>query len=412
MHQKLTNNLLVKCKGLFFMLLILGISLGVKAQDGKALFDANCKSCHAMNDVVIGPALKNVHKKFSTEWLHKWIKNSQALVKAGDKDAVAVFNEFNKMVMPNQNLSDAEIDAVLAYIGKESEQAPVAAAPTSPAPGTVTPEKDNSTLYWVIAIFLILLALAATLNKIKKGLEYAVREKEGIPHPPHLEPKEARSLWISKNKKLIAVVLLLLVVFGSVKGWYALKDIGVYTNYEPEQPIHFSHKLHAGDNKIACLYCHSGADKSRHANIPSASTCMNCHKYVKEGPVYGDKEIKKIYAALDWDGSKYGTNQKPIQWIRVHSLPALAYFNHAQHVTVGKIECQTCHGPVQEMDVVKQFSPLTMGWCINCHRETEVKMDGNGYYDEVHKTLAAKYGKDAKLTVDKIGGLDCARCHY
>ncbi|HQP00995.1 MAG TPA: cytochrome c, partial [Bacteroidia bacterium] len=157
MHQKLTNNLLVKCKGLFFMLLILGISLGVKAQDGKALFDANCKSCHAMNDVVIGPALKNVHKKFSAEWLHKWIKNSQALVKAGDKDAVAVFNEFNKMVMPNQNLSDAEIDAVLAYIGKESEQAPVAAAPTAPAPGTVTPEKDNSTLYWVIAIFLILL---------------------------------------------------------------------------------------------------------------------------------------------------------------------------------------------------------------------------------------------------------------
>jgi cytochrome c551/c552 len=411
MHRTLINNLVANSKGLFFMLLILTLATGVYAQDGKALFDANCKQCHAINDVVIGPALKNIEQKYSEEWLIKWIKGSQALVKAGDKDAVAIFNQFNKVVMPNQNLSDAEIKAVLAWITEESNKAPVAATPGGAAPGTA-PEKSNNTLYWVLAIIIILLALSATLGKIKRGLEYALREKEGIPHPVPVEPKKARKIWIRSNKKLIAVILLILVVFGSVKGWYALKDIGVYTNYEPEQPIHFSHKLHAGDNKIACLYCHSGADKSRHANIPSASLCMNCHKYVKEGPVYGDQEIKKIYASLDWDGVKYGENQKPIQWIRVHSLPALAYFNHAQHVTAGKIECQTCHGPVQEMEVVKQFSPLTMGWCINCHRETEVKMDGNGYYDEVHKTLAAKYGADAKLTVDKIGGLECARCHY
>lgn len=416
MHRTIFNDLIAESKRLFLLLLVLTVSVGAYAQDGKAIFDANCKMCHSLNDVVIGPALKNVDTKFSKDWLHKWIKNSQALVKSGDKDAVAVFKEYNQLVMPNQNLSDAEIDAVLAWIHAESNKAPAAAAPSgvpagAPA-GAAETAKDNSTLYWVIAIILILLALLITLGKIKRGLEYAVRDKEGIPQPQHVEPKQACKNWIRSHKKLIAVVLLILMVWSSVKGWYALKGIGVYTDYQPEQPIHFSHKLHAGDNKIACLYCHSGADKSRHANIPSANVCMNCHKYVKEGPVYGDQEIKKIYAALDWDGSKYGTNQKPIQWIRVHSLPSLAYFNHSQHVKVGKIECQTCHGPVQEMDVVKQFSPLTMGWCINCHRETEVKVDGNAYYDGIHKDLASKYGADAKITVDKIGGLDCDRCHY
>jgi cytochrome c551/c552 len=403
------NNLKINIGRLFLMMLLLLAPLSIFAQDGKALFDANCKQCHAINDVVIGPALKDIEKRRSEEWLIKWIKGSQAMVKAGDPAAVEVFNKYNKVVMPNQNVNDAEIKAILTWIKEEGSKVPVAKIPTPGAPGAE--EKDN-TLWWVLGSILLFLSLVAILNKVKSGLEYAIREKTGVPHPIPMEPKKARKIWIRGNKKLIAVVLLLLVVFGSVKGWYGLKSLGVSTNYEPDQPIHFSHKLHAGDNKIACLYCHSGADKSRHANIPSASLCMNCHKYVKEGPMYGDQEIKKIYAALDWDGVNYGTNQKPLQWIRVHNLPALAYFNHAQHVTVGKVECQTCHGPIQEMEVVKQFSPLTMGWCINCHRETEVKMDGNGYYDELHKTLAAKYGADAKLTVDKIGGIECARCHY
>ncbi|MEZ5067665.1 MAG: c-type cytochrome [Bacteroidia bacterium] len=347
MHKTIINDLIAKSKGLFILLLVLAVSMSAYAQDGKAIFDANCKMCHAINDVVIGPPLKGVDQKFSKDWLHKWIKNSQSLVKAGDKDAVAIFKEYNQLVMPNQNLSDAEIDAVLGWIHEESNKAPVAAAPVgAPATsGAAEAAKDNSTLYWVIAIIIILLALLATLGKIKKGLEYAVRDKEGIPQPQPVSGWQACKNWIRGNKKLIAVILVIFMIWSNVKGWYTLKDIGVYTNYQPEQPIHFSHKLHAGDNKIACLYCHSGADKSRHANIPSANVCMNCHKYVKEGPVYGDQEIKKIYAALDWDGTKYGSNQKPIQWIRVHSLPALAYFNHSQHVKVGKIECQTCHGP-------------------------------------------------------------------
>ncbi len=409
MYLTVFNNLKINI-GRFFLIVFLLSTTSTFAQDGKALFDANCKQCHAINDVVIGPALKGVDKKHDEAWLIKWIKASQSMVKAGDAKAVEIFNEYNKVVMPNQNVNDAEIKAILAWV--KAEESKVVVKPITPGGEGAAEEKNTGKMWWILGSISILLAISAALGRVKKGLEYAIREKEGVAHPIPVETKQARKNWIRGNKKLIAFMALALVVVGSVKGWYGLKEIGITTNYEPDQPIKFSHKLHAGENKIACLYCHTGADKSKHANIPSAGLCMNCHKYVKEGPLHGDTEVKKIYAALDWDGVKYGTNQKPIQWIRVHNLPSLAYFNHAQHVNVGKIECQTCHGKVEEMEIVKQSSPLTMGWCINCHRDTEVKMDGNGYYDELHKNLAAKYGADAKLTVDKIGGLECARCHY
>jgi hypothetical protein len=141
---------------------------------------------------------------------------------------------------------------------------------------------------------------------------------------------------------------------------------------------------------------------------------MNCHRYIQEGPLTGKEEIAKIYAALDFDPAtgQYGPNQKPVQWVRVHNLPDLAYFNHSQHVAVAGIECQSCHGPVEEMDVLRQHAPLTMGWCIQCHRDTEVNMEGNGYYEEFHKKLVEQHGADAKITVETIGGTECIRCHY
>ena len=226
--------------------------------------------------------------------------------------------------------------------------------------------------------------------------------------------KEGRKHWVREHKKLIALLVIIAFVGGSVKGWYALAGIGISQGYQPDQPIKFSHKLHAGTNKIDCRYCHSGAEKAKNANIPSPNVCMNCHKYIQSGPVYGKAEIAKIYDAIGWDPAKqaYTGIQKPIQWVRIHNLPDFAYFNHSQHVKVGKVECQTCHGPIQEMEQVAQFSPLTMGWCINCHRTTEVKMEGNGYYTKLHDDLKKKYGAEARLTVDKIGGLECARCHY
>ena len=152
---------------------------------------------------------------------------------------------------------------------------------------------------------------------------------------------------------------------------------------------------------------------------------MNCHKNVSE--FQGDKdstyveyskefytaEIQKLYNAVGWDktAQKYTGKQKPVKWVRIHNLPDFAYFNHSQHVSVAGVECQTCHGPVETFEIMKQHSPLTMGWCINCHRETDVKVEGNDYYKKIHDELAKKYGVQ-KLTAANMGGTECGKCHY
>lgn len=399
---------------LFFSFIFLNLPKIQAQPDGEALFKAQCAACHTTTaSKLVGPGLKDVHTRAGEEWLISWTKNSQAMVQAGDAYAVKIFEENNKIAMPPFALSDEEIKAIFAYIKAQGEPA----ATTAAAPGAVAPADaaPTSTTPWTLWILIgVLLVLFLALGKIRAALEKAIRAKQGMGEPPILSPQQACKNWVRGNKKLIAAVVIVFLAWGSVKGWYALAAIGIYTDYAPEQPIRFSHKLHAGQNGISCNYCHSSAEKSRHAGIPSANVCMNCHKFVQQGPVYGTTEIAKIYKALDYDPNtgKYGANPQPIQWIQVHNLPDLAYFNHSQHTTVGGLECQTCHGPVQEMETVKQFSPLTMGWCIQCHRDTEVKMAGNGYYTELHEKLKAKYGADAKLTVDKIGGLECARCHY
>jgi len=142
---------------------------------------------------------------------------------------------------------------------------------------------------------------------------------------------------------------------------------------------------------------------------------MNCHKNVQKGPEYGTEEIAKIYDAVGWDvkTQKYVRPARPVQWIRIHNLPDHVYFNHSQHVVAGKVACQTCHGPIQEMKEVYQFAPLSMGWCVNCHRQTEVQFGGNNYYstyEKLHEQLKNK--TIDKVTVEKIGGTECAKCHY
>ena len=380
--------------------------------DGEALFKAQCAQCHSTgDDRILGPGLKDIDKRRTEAWLIPWIKNSQAVIKSGDAYAVKIYNEYNQTAMPSFALTDDEIKSILAYVKAEGEKAPAAGPAGGPA--GVPVEEDG--FPWVLwSVLAVLIVLYFALGKVKKGLERALRAKQGIPEPVPVPVKQASKNWIRGNKKLIAVLVLIGAFWGSVKGWNALAGIGIQQDYAPEQPIKFSHKLHVGQNGISCNYCHTGAEKSRHANIPSLTVCMNCHKGVQSGPQYGKEEIAKIYAALDYDPAtqKYGNNPKPVKWVRVHNLPDLAYFNHAQHVTVAGIECQTCHGPVEEMEVLKQHSPLTMGWCIDCHRNTEVKTEGNAYYTELHEKLKKQYGPEAKITVDKIGGLECARCHY
>ena len=394
---------------LFITLFLYYSSVLAQAPNGEKLFKDNCTQCHSAGEnKVIGPGLKGIHERREEAWLLKWVKGSSAMIKSGDEYAVKIFNDNGKVVMPNQNLSDDEIKAVFAYVKAEGAKVPVVPVASTGAAGA---EEKKGIPGMLILAVVILAILAVVLNRVKKGLEKALLIKEGKPVPERVPGKIATKRWIRGNKKLIAVILLFLFFWGSWKGWYALAGIGISQDYQPTQPIKFSHKLHAGQDKINCQYCHSGAEKSKTAGIPSANVCMNCHKYIQEGPVYGKDEIAKIYAALDYDPAttKYGNNPKPIQWTRIHNLPDLAYFNHSQHVKVGKIECQKCHGPVEEYDYdgMKQFSQLTMGWCIDCHRKTDVNTKGNAYYDklmELHDNKAMK--------VEDIGGLECSKCHY
>jgi mono/diheme cytochrome c family protein len=393
----------------------------LQAQDAAKLFKANCASCHKPTDQkLVGPGLKGIRSRWPEEAkLIAWIKNSTAFLATGDAYANKLFEEYGKSVMPAQNLADADIVAIIDWADKGGD-APAATATDATAETKATGSETSSDTYAIIllGVGVILLVLVSVLGSVKTSLESLVNEKKGIVTEPKpvRTPVENFKHWASGNKKLVAIIGLILVIWVAKQGWDGLMGIGVYQGYAPEQPIKFSHKLHAGDNKIACVYCHSGVEKSKHANIPSANVCMNCHMYIQEGPTYGKEEIGKIYSALDYNPEtrKYGKNQKPIKWIRVHSLPDHAYFNHSQHVAVGKIECAECHGPIDSMEVVQQYSPLTMGWCIDCHRKTEVDYKDNKYYEELHKKFVndPSYKKGDKFTIGSIGGLECSKCHY
>lgn len=397
------------------------------AQDGAKLFKGNCASCHKPTDQkLVGPGLKGIRSRWPDEAkLISWIKNSSEFLKTGDAYANKLYEEYGKAGMPAQALSDAEIIAIIDWSDKGGD-APATPAATEAGAGAATTgasaadkAADSTTYtYVILGIAALLLVLISVLGSVKKSLESLVNDKNGvvIKPVPVRNSVQKFNYWASQNKKLVAIICLILITWVSKIGWDQLMGIGVYEGYAPEQPIKFSHELHAGQNKIACVYCHSGVEKSKHANIPSANVCMNCHAYIQEGPNYGKEEISKIYAALDYNPETrvYGPNQKPIEWIRVHNLPDHVYFNHSQHVKVGKIECAQCHGAIDSMAVVKQNSPLTMGWCIDCHRKTEVKVEGNGYYEELHKKFKEdpKYKKGDPFTVEKIGGLECSKCHY
>jgi len=265
--------------------------------------------------------------------------------------------------------------------------------------------------------------LLVIFRSIRIALHNSAQLAEGKSPMPDMTLWQESKLWMQKNRRLVGVCCIVLGFMGMKSCWDACYNIGVYYDwktqkgYKPEQPIKFSHKLHAGEHEIACQYCHSSVEKSKHAGIPSVNICMNCHKGIQKGPQYGETEIAKIYKAAGFDpkSGKYDTKlQKPLEWIKVHNLPDHVYFNHSQHVVVGKQECTSCHGNLKEMTVAEQKAPLTMKWCIECHRKTEVAMADNPYYDRLHKALKAKYAGqyDVKFTVDKIGGLECSKCHY
>ena len=396
-----------------FIVLILTIfSCQLFAEDvakGEQIFKQNCTACHMMTDAkLVGPGLKGVTDKYEKEWLIKWIRNSQELIASGDERAIKIYEEYNKVAMSSFYFSDDEFSDLLAYMANP----PVEEEPIIAANETVLDNGGGMSTSSLIMIYaLVLLVLVFVLTSVKNSLKESLgQETESISQTLYAQYR----LFISNNINVIFVCSVLAVIL--LKFTYdAMMGIGVTTNYMPSQPIEFSHKIHAGQNGIDCNYCHTSARKSKHSGIPSADLCMNCHTYINEGTITGKAEIQKIYDAIGFDADSRtyieGYEQKPIEWVRIHNLPDHAYFNHSQHVVTGGLECQDCHGPVEEMDVLYQYSELTMGWCIDCHRETEVKMEGNNYYTHLHEQLMEKY-KGEKITVDKIGGLECAKCHY
>jgi mono/diheme cytochrome c family protein/heme/copper-type cytochrome/quinol oxidase subunit 2 len=375
---------------------------------GKAVFNANCKTCHKLDQKYIGPALRGATDRNSAAWVKTWIANSQAVIASGDSYAVALYKEYNNSIMPSYTfLSDAELDGLLSYIEYGDKVDPAAAASGDAAAGGATAAGSGipneylgiilGVLVFVLVLILIVLGLIVTvLTKYINKQDLPEDDKEFVSQKYDFGK-------VFKSDAFIILVTALVVAFTAKTAIDGLYSIGVQQGYAPAQPIAFSHALHAGQYEIACQYCHTGVEIGKSANIPSANICMNCHTHIQNvgGKEGISLEIQKIYNAVD--------NNQPIEWVRVHNLPDLAYFNHAQHVAVGGIECQTCHGPIQEMEVVGQHSSLTMGWCIDCHRQTEIATEGNVYYDKLVQLHATS--KDA-LKVKDIGGLECAKCHY
>ena len=402
------------------------------AQDGEKLFKQNCTACHKVDKDLVGPALKGVQERWSgkEDLLHEWIKNPAKVKDMGDPYVDKLLAEWMPKggLMAAQLVSDEEIDAILAYIDAWEPPAAPVVAPGDPtaASGSAAPADQGISTMWLVIVAFILLVLIFSLVGVRSSLtrlNSAILDAEGKEMEPVLSSSERFKAWLWKNKTFVAILAILVTVYFVVLGYEALMGIGVYQGYTPEQPIKFNHTLHAGTNQIACVYCHSGALKSKHAGIPSANICMNCHTGINEGrTAEGTAEIAKIYEAIGWDleSRSYTGEEKPIKWVKVHNLPDHVYFNHAQHYVVGEIECQECHGQIQEdYTVAGQFAPLTMGWCIDCHNKTTVKMDGNGYYDEVHERLVdhgkdelKKYLEDGTISVKDLGGWECSKCHY
>ena len=397
-----------------------GLSQEADIQEGKALFNTNCAACHQLNRKAVGPALRGVTEKYDREWLYSWIKNGTQMIKDGDPQAVAIWEEYNRAVMTNYpQFSNEQIDNILAY----TNYTPPAPAPAVATAETVSQGSDisvNIILAVTIVIFTILIVM---LFLVQRTL-IKIANASGVKIEP--EPKRnIRPLWkaVVENQFIMFVLVIGFLLSSAYFTYGYLMQIGIDQGYAPIQPIHYSHKIHAGANQIECKYCHSSARVSKHSGIPSLNVCMNCHEYIGEYNGEEDlengytkdfytNEIKKLYNAVGWDEENqvYTGNTQPVKWIRIHNLPDFVYFNHAQHAQVAQIECQTCHGPVEEMEIMYQYSPLTMGWCIDCHRESNVDKD-NEYYQKVHEELSKKYGVE-QLTVAQLGGIECAKCHY
>ncbi len=372
--------------------------------EGRQLFNEwGCNTCHAVDKVVVGPALAGVYDRKDLPWIYAFVQNSQRVIASGDEYAVNLFNEYNGTVMLSHDIADEDILKILAYVKDYTDNPPVADVVTATGDGTaVAAEGGIPAKYMtiiivtlIVVLVLILIVLALIIGVLTK---YLNEKKDLSDEDKEIVEEKVNLGAFFRHPGVIGIVTFLVIALGSKNVIDGLYTIGVQQGYAPKQPIAFSHKIHAGQYEIDCQYCHTGVEIGKSANIPSVNICMNCHSSIKTD----SPQIQKLYAAQE--------SGRPIEWVRVHNLPDLAYFNHSQHVKVGGVECQTCHGEIQEMEVVEQASPLTMGWCIDCHRTTALNTKDNGYYDK----LVELHNKSTKepMKVEDIGGLECSKCHY
>ena len=423
-YKKITKTLFASC----LLLAIFSFNNSASAQvNGEQLFKANCASCHYPDKDFTGPALKGwADREPDKEWIYKWMASPTKMI-AEDAYAKALFEKWKPTVMTAfPNLKKEEVDAILAYV--DAYTPPV---PKGPSTDPNAPSSDNSLLFGILTLILALVGFI--LLQVNSNLRKLTDEKEGV--------LRGEPVPFYRNKTYLMAGVLLLFGMGGYMTIEGAIGMGRSKNYQPEQPIYYSHVVHAGVNQISCLYCHGSAQDSKHAGIPSVNVCMNCHMAIKEyqgdpivkedgTQVDGTAEIQKLYEYAGWnpkinaynpDNDKDGIpdGAKPIEWVRIHNLPDHVYFNHSQHVKVGKQQCQTCHGNIQEMPEVYQFSDLSMGWCINCHRESKVDFnnketgEGNKFYsiyEKFHNDLKNK--KMDSVTVEHIGGTECQKCHY
>ena len=463
---RLVKNMAV---GLFVLLPAVQASAGVwdegNIENGQALFNANCASCHKVTEeVVAAPGLAGIADRWgaSEELLIQWIQNPQGAAESGDPYIKSLVERYVPTYgwMSAQAVSADEIKDIMAYV-----QNPPDVSSTAADAGAECPNVDEIPLeeegfeagIWFLILLILFLIIALSAAGVGRTLTSALLEERGLQPLEDATYAERLKLWLWNNRVAASLVGLFCVAYGVVMGYQTLMGIGVVAGYMPDQPVKFIHSVHVCENEVDCKYCHHSAYESKHAGIPSANVCMNCHKAVKKGSRYGETEISKIYAAIGFDPetSTYmdGSGQngytlpqdnyggEPLKWNKVHNLPDHVFFSHQQHVVVGGLACQNCHGDVgtysvgrvaQVEDINKlvndypgliQLSKptLTMGWCIECHNKAEVSLAKSGYYEEIHNRLKGsvrgneelrRYLKDESITVKELGGWECAKCHY
>lgn len=421
---------------------------------GEQLFNANCAACHKItNEVLAGPGLAGINERWSAseELLVLWIQNPQKAAESGDPYIRSLVERYVPVYgwMSAQAVSAADVADIMAYIQNPpggNEVAAVGAGDACPTHDELYPEdKSSSATLWFLILLVLFIIIAASASSVKQSLNNAHRESEGKESLPPMTYWASLRAWAWRNMAMVSIIGLFIVAYGVVVAYQSAMDVSTYQGYEPEQPIKFWHSIHVCENEVDCQYCHSSASKSKHAGIPSANVCMNCHKGIKNGSRWGEKEIGKIYEAIGFDAEtgQYieDYEEKPIQWNKVHNLPDHVYFNHQQHVVVGGLECQNCHGdvatykggrltPVDDINRLVNDYPglielskptLTMGWCIECHNKASIDLASSGYYEEVHNRLKneirgneelRKYLEDERVTVKDLGGWECSKCHY